>query len=91
MTINDKIWWTRKAKIEQETRLLRYEFHSQALLIWYSFFTVTISILQIPKNDIPFHPSTLVVFSVLTLVMSAIVSAQKFHSRSEKVKTCYEK
>lgn len=38
MTINDKIWWTRKAKIEQETRLLRYEFHSQALLIWYSFF-----------------------------------------------------
>lgn len=91
MTIEDKIWWTRKAKIEQETRLLRYEFHSQALLIWYSFFTVAISILQSQSKNIPLESSTLLVFSVLTLVMSGIVSAQKFHSRSEKVKKCYEK
>lgn len=90
MDIKDKIWWTRKAKIEQESRLLRYEFHSQALLIWYSFFTVAISILQLSNTDIPLATSTLVIFSVLTLVMSGIVSAQKFHSRSEKVKSCYE-
>lgn len=90
MNIDDNIWWTRKAKIEQESRLLRYEFHSQVLLIWYSFFTVAISILQLTENNIPLAPSTLVVFSVLTLVMSGVVSAQKFHSRSEKVKSCYE-
>ncbi|MCJ8511291.1 SLATT domain-containing protein [Acinetobacter lwoffii] len=90
MSIKDKIWWTRKAKIEQEIRLLRYEFHSQVLLIWYSFFTVAISILQSQSKNMPFESSTLLVFSVLTLVMSGIVSAQKFHSRSEKVKKCYE-
>lgn len=92
MNISDKIWWTRKSKIEQETRLLRFEFHSQLLLIWYSFFAVAISILQLNQNNhVPFHPSSLLIFSVLTLVMSCIVSAQKFASRAEKVKLCYEK
>ncbi|NUG65772.1 SLATT domain-containing protein [Acinetobacter bereziniae] len=92
MNLSDKIWWTRKSKIEQETRLLKYEFHSQLLLIWFSFFTVAISILQLNQNNlVPFHPSSLLIFSVLTLVMSCIVSAQKFSSRAEKVKSCYEK
>lgn len=91
MNLSDKIWWTRKSKIEQETRLLKYEFHSQLLLIWFSFFTVAISILQLNQNNlVPFHPSSLLIFSVLTLVMSCIVSAQKFSSRAEKVKSWAE-
>lgn len=95
----DQIWWTRKAKIENESRLLRYEFHSQILLLWYSFCSVAISILTITNSSFlqknlhtqNIDPKLLIVFSVLSLFMSTFVISQNFKERSAKVKNCYEK
>jgi hypothetical protein len=36
----DKIWWTKKSKIEAEKRLLANAFQAQILLLWYSFVSV---------------------------------------------------
>jgi hypothetical protein len=33
----DKIWWTKKSKIEAEKRLLANAFQAQILLLWYSY------------------------------------------------------
>ncbi len=97
MSLKSNIWWTRKAKIQQETRLLRLERHSQLLLIWFSFFTLCASILSsssktqklVGLNE-SFDPNLLTVFSILTLVMSCFVIALNFKERAIKIKNCYE-
>jgi len=49
MAFSDNIWWTKKARIEAEKRLLMYSFQSQVLLLWYSFSGVAASIYHL-KN-----------------------------------------
>lgn len=92
-----KIWWTRKAKIHHESRLLKLERHSQLLLIWYSFFTLCASILsssastrKIVGMESSFDPNLLTAFSILTLIMSCFVSSLNFKERAIKIKNCYE-
>lgn len=51
MSKADNVWWTRKAKIENEARLLKYDFHGQILLLWYSFFSVAMSILTLNESS----------------------------------------
>lgn len=97
MSLKSNIWWTRKAKIHQESRLLKQERHSQLLLIWYSFFTLCASILSSSENtrqivglEKSVDPNLLTVFSILTLVMSCFVSSLNFKERAIKIKNCYE-
>ncbi|MCK4091356.1 SLATT domain-containing protein [Acinetobacter radioresistens] len=94
---DSNIWWTRKAKIHHESRLLKLERHSQLLLIWYSFFTLCASILSSSENtrqivgmDSSFDPNLLTAFSILTLIMSCFVSSLNFKERAIKIKNCYE-
>ena len=96
MELKDKIWWTKKSKIAHEKKLLKYNLHSQLLLIWYSLFTVAPSTLnskslyllgfQQPSID----SNILIIFSVLTLTMSCFVSSLNFKARSLSIKQCYE-
>ncbi len=50
MAFSDNIWWTKKARIEAEKRLLMYSFQSQVLLLWYSFSGVAASIYHLKKQ-----------------------------------------
>lgn len=94
---DSNVWWTRKAKIHHESRLLKLERHSQLLLIWYSFFTLCTSILSSSEStrkivgmDSSFDPNLLTAFSILTLIMSCFVSSLNFKERAIKIKNCYE-
>lgn len=99
MSLENNIWWTRKAKIENEARLLTYDFHAQFLLLWYSFFSVAMSILTITESSFlennlgikEIDPKLLIVFTVLSLFVSTFVVTQNFKERALKVKSCYEK
>ncbi|KXO85513.1 hypothetical protein AYK86_04750 [Acinetobacter venetianus] len=94
----DNVWWTRKAKIENEARLLRYDFQGQILLLWYSFFSVAMSILTLNESDFltritsnsSIDSKLLVVFSVLSLFVSTFVISQNFKERAAKIKESYE-
>lgn len=97
MSFNNNVWWTRKAKIHHESRLLKLERHSQLLLIWYSFFTLCASILSSSEStrkivgmNTSFDPNLLTVFSILTLIMSCFVISLNFKERAIKIKNCYE-
>ena len=98
MALKDEIWWTKKSKIHQEIRLIKYELHSQLLLIWYSLFTLGASILTASPTTLAkfgldansIDPNILIIFSILTLVMTCFVTSLNFKERIIKIKNCYE-
>jgi len=91
MQLSDNIWWTRKARIQAEKRLLANAFQTQILLLWYSFFSVAISIYYLQfavKNN--YAGISWVVFSVLVLCISGFINGLNFKERAALIKECYE-
>ncbi|HCZ8416649.1 SLATT domain-containing protein [Proteus terrae subsp. cibarius] len=90
MALADNIWWTRKARIQTEKRLLSNAFHSQVILLWYSFFSVAVSVyyLNNPQNGI--EAISWVVYSVLVLCISGFINGLSFKERANLIKECYE-
>ncbi|ANW25580.1 hypothetical protein BA953_15975 [Vibrio coralliilyticus] len=90
VALADNIWWTRKARIQTEKRLLSNAFHSQVILLWYSFFSVAISVyyLKNPQNGI--EAISWVVYSVLVLCISGFINGLSFKERANLIKECYE-
>ncbi|MEI5637474.1 MULTISPECIES: SLATT domain-containing protein [unclassified Pseudoalteromonas] len=94
MAFSDNVWWTRKARIQAEKRLLSNAFQSQLLLLWYSFFGVAVSIYYLE-----FTPSagqedlagiSWIVYSVLVLSMSGFIAGLSFKERASLIKESYE-
>ena len=94
MAFSDNVWWTRKARIQAEKRLLANAFQSQLLLLWYSFFGVAVSIYYLKFENIGTHGElagiSWVVFSVLSLCMSGFITGLSFKERANLIKECYE-
>lgn len=94
MAFSDNVWWTRKARIQAEKRLLANAFQSQLLLLWYSFFGVAVSIYYLKFDNIGTHGElagiSWVVFSVLSLCMSGFITSLSFKERANLIKECYE-
>ena len=90
VALADNIWWTRKARIQTEKRLLSNAFHSQVILLWYSFFSVAVSVyyLKNPQNGI--EAISWVVYSVLILCISGFINGLSFKERANLIKECYE-
>jgi len=91
MKLSDNIWWTRKARIQTEKRLLSNSFQAQILLLWYSFFSVFAAIyhLNVATADALINVSW-VSFSILTLTVSGFINGLSFKERAALVKECYE-
>lgn len=90
-SLETRIWWTRKARIQAEKRLLFFARQSQALLLWYSFISVIASIYYLKYNSSSEYASIAwVVFSVLTLCMSCFINGFRFEERAGLIKECYE-
>lgn len=88
--VND-IWWTRKSRIQTEGRLLSNERQSQLLLLWYAFFSVSVSVYYLKFNSSSEYASFVwVVLSVFSLCISGYVSTQNFKGRAGLIKECYE-
>ena len=86
----DKIWITRRARIQTEKRLLSNAFHSQLLLLWYSFFGVAVAVYFLANSPDQSQNVIWVVFSVLVLLMSGYLQGFSYKKRAAEVKLCYE-
>lgn len=91
MSFKDKVWWTKKARIQTEKRLLRYDIYSQLMLLWYSIALVIVSIFEL-KSPLPesYFGSLMVALSVLVLCATLFVNNRNFKDRANLVKQCYE-
>lgn len=94
MAFSDNVWWTRKARIQAEKRLLSNAFQSQILLLWYSFSGVASAIYYLNLGEISSNPElngiAWVVFSVLVLCISGFINGLSFKERAGLIKECYE-
>lgn len=91
MAIADNIWWTRKARIQTEKRLLSNARHAQLLLLWYSFVSVGGSVYYLQFNSQSEYSNVAwVVFSVLVLCVSGFISGLSYKERAAIVKDSYE-
>jgi len=94
MAFSDNVWWTRKARIQTEKRLLSNAFQAQLLLLWYSFSSVASAVyyLQIDgsSSNQGLAGITWVVFSVLILCISGFINGLSFKERAGLIKECYE-
>lgn len=89
--LKNKIWWTRKARIEAEKRLLANKKHCEIILLWYSFCSVGASIYFLefqPQNK--YAPITWVIFSVAVFVITSFINGMRILERSTEIKQCYE-
>jgi hypothetical protein len=94
MAFSDNVWWTRKARIQAEKRLLSNAFQSQILLLWYSFCSVASAVYYLAADSSSdaseISGIAWVVFSVLVLCISGFINGLSFKERSGLIKECYE-
>ena len=91
MAIADNIWWTRKARIQTEKRLLSNSRHAQLLLLWYSFVSVGASVYYLQFNSHSEYANIAwVVFSVLVLCVSGFINGLSYKERAAIIKDSYE-
>lgn len=91
MSFKDTVWWTRKARIQAAKRLQSNDFASQLILLWYSSFTVCMSIYELKKpTDSGDFAIVMVILSVLILCASLYISNRNFKERAVSLKNCYE-
>jgi hypothetical protein len=90
-TLSDKIWFTRKARIQASERLLMNNLHAQLTLILYSLVNVALSIYMLKEANPVGENSdiTLTIISVCILVLSLFISNVDFKGRAERLKENY--
>lgn len=89
--LSDRIWFTRKARIQASERLLMNNHHAQFTLILYSLVNVALSIYMLKEaNPVGKNSDiTLTIISVCILVLSLFISNIDFKGRAEKLKENY--
>ena len=88
--LSDKIWITRKARINAERRLDRLHLITQVLMIYYSFFLVIISFLNLRKRVLNQGVEDLIfIASLAVLITSIFLSSQRFKTRAMQMRNCY--
>jgi len=90
MNFNDRVWKTRKSRINASDRLKSNDFISQVLIVYYSLFIITITIVDIQNNSINFEILTLIL-SILILVISTFIFAMNYKERSLRLQNSYIK
>lgn len=89
----DDMWFTRKARIHAEKRLLSNEMHSQFLLVAYSIYSIALSVLllkfKVLSDD--FANVFSVILSVTLLALSLTITSRSFKDRALSFRTNYTK
>ena len=88
--LSDKIWVTRKTRIYTEQRLQGIANISQALMVAYSLALVSVSIWNLLSNDPKLNVISAFA-SIVVLVLSVYLTAQKYAERSIAMRNCYVK
>ncbi|WP_179403449.1 SLATT domain-containing protein [Burkholderia guangdongensis] len=91
----NRIWFTRKARIQSEKRLLQNDFHAQLMLQLFSAYSIGLSIYLLKFHAARLSDDaanvTLIVVSVLLFGIAPYISARNFKGRAEEFKTVYVK
>ncbi len=90
MRLSDKIWYTRKSRIESATRLNNNDLISQILINYYSVFIVSISIWDLYDKSVNLS-LLIVITSIMILVTSIFITNRNFKTRALELKNCYIK
>lgn len=92
MYLHDKIWITKKSRIQASQRLLLVDLHSQLILIWYAVFSVSASIYLLKFDHAKEYTDILlIIYSILVLCASLFISGRNFKQRAMLLKQCVEK
>ncbi|MDO3382466.1 SLATT domain-containing protein [Gilvimarinus algae] len=90
MELSDKIWWTRKSKIQTEKRLLSNSLQSQFLLLWYSFLSVSASVYNLKFPAAESMQIVWIATSIWVLVISGYITGLSFKERASLIKESYQ-
>ncbi len=90
MEYNDKVWKTKKSRINTSERLKQNDFISQLLITYYSLLIIIISIIDMSNIQSNFGTLTLIL-SILILIVSVFVFSMNFKERSLKLQNSYIK
>lgn len=89
MALNDRIWWTYKARIRTEKRLLSNAFHAQLLLFLYSFFSVYASVYYLIYPQDKYAQFIWCIYAILLFGLSCLNLSLNYKERAALVKQCY--
>lgn len=90
MKLSDKIWLTKKCRMEAENRFNRYDFCSKNLITYYSAFILILSLYDFVDAKVEYTFS-IVASSLIILILSLIVTSMRFKERALSYKQCYIK
>lgn len=90
-SLGNKIWFTSRTRIQTERRLRSGGWHSQFILLWYSFFGVAVAVYSSStSSETQLDSVTWVIYSILILVLSGFLQGSRFGERAAAIKQCYE-
>jgi len=89
--VDDKVWFTYKARIQAQLRLSWLDFHSQLLLVWYAILGASLAIVTIRYPDVLGDDTDILsaVLSIALLGISMAVANRDFRGRSIAMRANY--
>lgn len=90
MKLSDRIWLTKKCRMESESRFNRYDSFSKYLITYYSSFILVLSLYSVIENKGEYNFS-IISASMLILIISLLITSMRFKERSLSYKQCYIK
>lgn len=89
--LKNRIWFTRIARIHAEKRLLRNEFHSQLLMMFYSVYSIALSVTLLKYKPITDDAGNVfgIILSVTLFGLSFHLNARGFPARAQRFKESY--
>lgn len=86
--LSERIWITRKCRIESECRLNRNATISSLLITYYSVISIVYAVIDI-KNTQADYSFQLLIAAIITLAASIYVPSMRFKERASDFKKCY--
>jgi hypothetical protein len=89
----NRVWFTRKAWIHAEKRLLQNEYHTQLLMVVYAAYTTCLSVVLLVFEPAPpdkkLIDTSLAVLSIVLLALSLYLNSKSFKDRAARFKIGY--
>jgi len=87
--LEDKVYVTRKCRIEAAERNKRMDSMTLGINVWYSAILLIISIVILSRNDLPDISIVSITSAILVFSISMIVATQQYKDKYYAFKSCY--
>jgi len=89
MSLESKIWITRKCRINLSERLKKNNLFTQSLIVWYSFLLLALTIFDKSNSIFQDSYSLTLILSIGILVLSIFIMAMNYSERAIKAQILY--